>query len=232
MRFLEKLSKKFCLLVSLPKNDPKLALIAEGQGADALKVHLNVKHHASGTLFKSWKDEKKKIKAILKNVKIPVGIVPGAETVAPLEEMLEMQELGLDFWDIFAHHLPGYLFDLKNMGKMTAINYEFPLDYLPELEGLGIDIIETSIIPPSEYGKPLTARDLAFYKYLIKKISSPAVIPTQRKIAPSDIVHLKKMGASGIGIGAVVTGHSKNELKKCVKAFAQKIKELNYLEEL
>ncbi|MFH1453443.1 MAG: hypothetical protein ABIH00_05640 [Armatimonadota bacterium] len=227
-RFIEKASRKFVLLVSLYDNDPKLAEIAQGCGADAVKVHINVLHHASKTNFKSWPEEKKKITEIVKNVNIPAGIVPGGEDkVASYEEMLEIEAAGFDFWDIFAHHAPSYLFNLKNMSKMMAVNYQYNLDCLPELEDLGVEILETSIINPDEYGRLLSAKDLSYYKYLIKKISIPAVVPTQRGIKPGELDYLMQAGAQGIGIGAVVTGKDYDTYEKTVRSFAQKIKELN-----
>lgn len=230
-RFIEKISTKFTLLVSLYDNDPRLAEIAQKCGADAIKVHLNVLHNASKTNFKSWGEEKEKLKQIIKGVNIPVGIVPGAETVAAYEEMLEIEELGFDFWDIFTHHAPSYLFNLKNMSKMMAVNYEYNLDYLPELEDLGVEILETSVINPQEYGKILSAKDLSVYKYLIKKISIPAVIPTQRKIKPFDVPILMQVGFSGIGIGAVVTGKDYDTYEKAVSAFAKEVREINEIYE-
>lgn len=230
-RFIEKVNTKFTLLVSLYDNDPHLAEIAQKCGADAIKAHLNVLHNASKTNFKSWKEEKENLTRIIKSVNIPVGIVPGSEIAATYEEMLEIEELGFDFWDIFAHHAPPYLFNLKNMSKMMAVNYEYDLDYLPELEDLGVEILETSIINPEEYGKILSAKDLSAYKYLIKKISIPAVVPTQRKIKPEEVPVLMQVGFSGIGIGAVVTGKDYDTYEKAVSAFAKKVKEINEIYE-
>ncbi|MBI2251541.1 MAG: hypothetical protein HYU63_02080 [Armatimonadetes bacterium] len=227
-KFLKKLNSKFCLLVSLTENDPHLAEIAQNCGADAIKVHLNVKHRASNVLFGSWSKEKKKILKIFKAVNIPIGIVPGAEVTANFKEMLEMEELGIDFWDIFIHHLPTYLFKLK-MGKMTALDNQYPLNFAHYLKDIGINAIEGSIIPPEEYGKKLNARDLIFYYHLIKNLNLPLIIPTQRKIELEDLFYLKKIGASGIGIGAVVTGKEKNKIKKVISDFSRKIKELNAL---
>ena len=52
----EALASKFVLLVSLTRNDPHLARIALENGADAIKVHLNCAHFASGTNFGSWEE--------------------------------------------------------------------------------------------------------------------------------------------------------------------------------
>lgn len=227
VRFIDKINQKFVLLVSLYENDPRLAEIAQKCGADAVKVHLNVLHRASKTNFKSWREEKSKLIEIVKNSNVPVGIVPGAEEAASYEEMLEIESLGFDFWDMFAHHAPSYLFDLKKMTKMMAVDYSYNLECLHELEGLGVEILETSVINPAEYGQKLSAKDLSYYNYLIKKIEIPAIIPTQRKITIGDIAFLRQAGASGIGIGAVVTGKDYGTYKACVMSFAEKIRELN-----
>ena len=42
---------RFSLIVSLPKNDYNLAKAAWESGADAIKVHINVKHNASKQVF-------------------------------------------------------------------------------------------------------------------------------------------------------------------------------------
>ena len=40
------LEGRFPLVMSLPRNDPALAEAAWKNGADVVKVHVNVKHHA------------------------------------------------------------------------------------------------------------------------------------------------------------------------------------------
>ena len=50
-RLLSLLRQRPALAVSLPLNDIALAKAAEEAGADALKIHINVHHDASGTHF-------------------------------------------------------------------------------------------------------------------------------------------------------------------------------------
>ena len=45
------------LIVSLPSNDPAMAQAATGAGADAVKLHMNVTHDASGTRFGSFAED-------------------------------------------------------------------------------------------------------------------------------------------------------------------------------
>src|ERR1700687_3209003 len=86
----------FSLMVSIPRNHPDMAKAAESAGADAIKVHLNGKHLASGHLFKSFKLKRKSIESVLKSVSLPVGVVPGAETPATFSELDELGKMGID----------------------------------------------------------------------------------------------------------------------------------------
>jgi len=222
-RLKEIIKERMTLIVSLPENDLQTALYVEAAGADAIKVHLNCHHRASGTHFLSWEEERRKIEIIPQKLNIPVGIVPGAETVATMPEMEQIREAGFDFLDIFSHHLPCFFMDIPDMTKVVATDYRFPLDQVPHLSELGVDIIESSIINPEEYGSPLTLRDLCAYRSLMTKTSCPVFVPTQRKISPADIPHLRKAGASGIAIGAIVTGKKKDEIAAVTKRFREAI---------
>ena len=45
------------LIASLPRNDPQLAQAALDNGADVIKLHINLRHHASGTHFGALEEE-------------------------------------------------------------------------------------------------------------------------------------------------------------------------------
>ena len=103
------------LIVSLPRNDAELARAAAEGGADALKVHLNVRHAASGTLFGSFDEEKDRIAAVLEAAGVPVGVMPGAEEVATPEQMCALRDMGVQFYDIYFHHMPVSYLALKGL---------------------------------------------------------------------------------------------------------------------
>lgn len=228
-RIAKLISEKFLLLVSIPRNSLDLALAAEDSGADAIKVHLNCFHRASGTTFGTWREEKKEIEKILSKLTIPVGIVPGAQVVSSHKEMIELENMDFDFWDIFAHHLPAYFLDLKKMGRMAAVDYTFDKALLGELERMKIQVIEGSIVEPEGYGFRITARDIARYRTLVKSTKLPVIIPTQRKITAGDIPYLADAGARGIAIGAIVTGHAVKELESAASVFRKAIDDLKYV---
>lgn len=218
------LNRDFLLMVSLPKNNLDLAEAAYNGGADAIKVHINVYHHASGTRFKSWKEEKKNITEIIKSVPIPVGLLPGAnENIASPEEIKEAKELGISFLDGFAHFMPCEIL-LDGLDFMVAVNKDYPPSEVSSLTSLKkISLLEATLLPPQEYGKSLTLKDIALYKALAKNSHIPVMIPTQKNIKPQEVVWLKKAGAKGIIIGAVVTGLTPEKIYKTTKAFRDAI---------
>ena len=225
-RLAEHIQQKMTLIVSLTENNPEWAKAIENAGAHSIKVHLNVLHRASKTCFKSWDEEKSKIASIPSSLSIPVGIVPGAEVTASEQDMKEIKEAGFDYLDIFAHHMPPMYLGIPEMSKSIAVDYRFPLERMNFLEELGADIFELSIIPPDEYGQPLTVRDLAFYKKITSSVTKPVFIPTQRQIKPSEVQYLRLAGASGIAIGAVVTEKTIDKILRTTEEFRKAIDKL------
>lgn len=223
----EQLKKSMTLIVSLTENNPEWAKKIESAGAHSIKVHLNVLHRASKTDFRSWSEEKERIASIPSELSIPVGIVPGAETTASMEEMEEIKKAGFDYLDIFSHHMPPEYLSIKGMNKSVAIDFRYPLDRAKILEELGADVIEASIVPPDEYRTPLSIKDIAFYRHLISQLSIPVFIPTQRKIKPCQVEWLHRAGASGIAIGAVVTEKDLETVLRTTEAFRNAIDRLD-----
>ena len=93
MGFVELLSdRKFTLVVSLPANDLNLAKAALEGGADAVKVHCNVWHRASGHTFGTFEENKDFLKDLISLCgDVPVGLVPGTSE-AFITELVPMWE--------------------------------------------------------------------------------------------------------------------------------------------
>ena len=222
-RLLQALSERFILLVSIPRNELALARAAAEAGADAIKVHLNCEHFASGTRFGSWAQEKAEIARIREELRIPVGIVAGAEQLPPDEDLAEIRQAGFDFWDLFAHHVPpGYL-DWTEMAHMVAVDPTWTPEFVGDLVRLGVEVIESSIVPRTQYRSPLTAADLARYAALVRAAGVPVVVPTQKAVIPEEVSYLHRVGARGLAVGAVVTGHEVEDLRAAVSAFRRAI---------
>ena len=221
-KLLALLSRRFVLMVSLPKNDPQLARAAVESGAQCLKVHVNCHHYASGTTFHPWKQERTAIREILSAVDVPVGIVTGEETQPGDDDLADIQSQRLDFWDLFAKFTPPGHFKL-NMGRMVAVDSHWTPDLMKALEEIGVQIIEGSVIPKTEYRSPLNLIDLATYLRLTQSSNMPVLIPTQKAVQPHEVGFLQRVGAAGLTIGAVVTGLEEASLRAATSQFAEAI---------
>ncbi|MCR5661577.1 MAG: hypothetical protein K6G50_05565 [bacterium] len=222
-KLLKAFKERFVLLVSITQNDLELARIARDCGADAFKVHINCAHFASGTNFGTWQEEKDKILEIRREIDLPMGIVTGAETVPGAEDLKEIRQAGFDFWDLFAHHTPPEYLGWEEMAHMTAVGPDWTPEQARSLESLGVDVIESSIIPRTNYRTRLTAADLCQYQRLAASVSIPIIVPTQKAVRPDEISWLKKTGVSGIAIGAVVTGLGTGKLGTVISSFRKAI---------
>lgn len=218
---LDLLEKGPRLIVSLPRNSPELGRAAADAGADALKVHINVRHEASGTRFGSLEEERGALAEILA-VGLPTGIVPGtAERLPSPGEMRELAEMGLDFFDLFARDMPAWMTSFEGMSRAAAVDPGFRAESLPELEALGIEVIEAAVVPPEGYGRPLCVADLVAYKGIRRGTRLPIIVPTERAIRPAEVPLLVEgVGLNAIMIGAVVTGREAHSLRAAAEGFA------------
>ncbi len=211
------------LVVSLPRNEVQFAEAAQTGGADAVKVHINVHHHASGTVFGSLQEESEALEAIVQ-VGLPVGIVPGAEAaMASPEDMQKLDEMGIDFFDAYVHQMPAAMLQMETqMSRMIALGYrQRQADFSLGPCAAWCDLIEASTIEPDGYGQPLTVADLCDYAALCTAYPDiPVLVPTQRRITPDELPILANCGIRGIIIGAVVTGDEPATVKQTTRRFA------------
>jgi hypothetical protein len=210
------------LLVSLPRNEVELAEAALEAGADGLKVHLNVHHHASGTHFGSWDEEQGIIRQILA-LGAPVGMVPGTRerTITP-REAREIESAGVDFIDAYIQDMPmGVLEILTTVGVMAALSWgeEESGWNLGALEGR-CSLLEASVVHPEGYGLPLAPRDLVAYRQIAERYPDlPAIVPTQRALRPGEVERVLATGMRGILIGAIVTGKTAEGMRRVTGEF-------------
>lgn len=110
------------LIISLPANDVRLAKAALEEGADALKVHFNVGHRASGTHFGALDSYEDIFSEIRSTFDGPLGVVPSGslEGVAE-EEIRRLAPLGFDFYSIYAHHLPSFMLEDHSLDRTLPL---------------------------------------------------------------------------------------------------------------
>lgn len=217
------LESGWTLLVSLARNDVRLAQAALRGGARGLKIHVNVHHHASGTHFGSWDEEKAEIARIVeaaREVGASVGIVPGGIPFATLDEFEDMARAGLDYFDAYPSEAPAWTLSQTSLDVMLAAYFGGASEEMQSLEPLGMSLCEASIVDQSLYGTPLSALDLAGYARLASALKCPVIVPSQKAITPQDVPALKKTGVQGLLIGAVVAGREEDTIEAAARAFA------------
>lgn len=222
------------LVVSLPANEVELARAAAEAGADAIKVHMNVRHDASGTAFGTFTEEHARVREIIAAVKCPVGLMPGADpkTLPTAEELVSLHKSGLDFLDIYSHHMPLWFLELPHRlilalhsfdGFVEGPYYQTHFVWPPDAMRNRFAMCEASIIPHSEYGSPFTFADLRRLRILQEYVDVPLLVPTQKAITPYDAQWLKRSGTGGLMIGAIVTGSSAMSIANATAAYRKAI---------
>lgn len=225
-RLLALLAERPRLIVSLPANSPDLARAAADGGADALKVHLHVRHEASGARFGDLSEERASLEAILA-LGLPVGVVPGAGDELPSpEEMDAIAAMGMDFFDLYAHDMPAWLVGFAAMTRAIALDHSWDAESLRQYAALGFELIEAAVVPHEGYGRPLSAADLACYRRVREATDLPIIIPTQRAIRPEEAPLLVgPIGINAIMIGVIVTGREPRSLRAATERFASALAE-------
>lgn len=224
-RFRQALEEKpFLLMVSLPQNDETLARAAMEEGADGLKMHINVYHRASGNRFGPLAEYTDFLQTIRSQFAGPIGIVPGGsmEELNP-EEIKQFDSLGIDFLSIYGHHLPASLLKIEGVASTFAIDDQFDLSRLEAVKHFPMTALEASVIPGSEYGTRLTFADLLAYRYIVEKAGIPIIVPTQRKIMADDIEALRETGVRVLLAGAMAIGRTEDEMRRSIHALRNAI---------
>lgn len=196
---------RFAVLVSLPANDVELARAARDGGADGLKVHVNVAHRASGTVFGTVSQEAGRLRALLE-VGLPTGLVVGAGEVSTAE-MAAARPMGFDYFDAYAGDAPRDY--VQACGPVTPMLALGPGDGAGQARALvdrGVQALELSTLEPDRYGSQLSLATLARLEAVVSAVSVPVIVPSQHHLIPADLQHLAEAGAAGVLLGAVVLG--------------------------
>ena len=218
--------EKLTLIMSLPKNDPALCRAAFDAGADAVKVHINVDHRASGTHFGRLCEEGPRLEEMLARRAGPMGLVLGGSPEAVARDFAEVLNMPFSFHSVYAHHMPAWALQ-SGVPLMAACDGSYSLEEIRcMIPALGAGVLEASVIPGAEYGQPLTMRDLLKYSAIARAVPVPVVVPTQRAAKPDEVHALLQTGVRGLMIGAIVTGMEEASIVRAVNAFRKAIDEV------
>jgi hypothetical protein len=209
------------LIASLPHNDPALAQAALDNGADAVKVHIDLHHHASGTHFGTLDEERPAIEQIYAMwAGHPCGIVPGATPSIQQSVLDALPDLGVTFLSLYLRHARvGSLPPVEKVDRMLALNYEDGPEIAEALENLNMQIVECSIMHPDSYDQPLTFHDLARYAAIHQRCRLPLVAPTQHRITPDSAEDLSRAGVFAVMIGKIAAGETAHSWAEATRSF-------------
>lgn len=224
MRFADMIrDNKFSLLVSLPSNNLEYAKAALEGGAQAIKVHCNVWHRASGHTFGTYEENREFLRELIDLCgDVPVGLMPGtSEAFITEENRRELEEMGLSYVSAYSHHLPCFMMESEKLTNAVAIDFTYSNSTLDAVRDSEIEVLECSIVRGKEYGTDLSYGDVLRYAEIAQKSGKPCVVPTQRKIRPCEVRHLYRAGCKALMIGAVVMGQepTAEEVRTVTSAF-------------
>ncbi|MDR0639249.1 MAG: hypothetical protein LBG27_10205 [Spirochaetaceae bacterium] len=231
MKFHQLIEKnRFTLVASLPENKLSLVEAALRGGAQAIKVHVNVWHRASGHTFGSFTENKAFLRELVRLCgDTPAGLVPGgAGAFVSMEERDELEAMGIDFFSSYTAHLPNYMMDSKSLSRMAAIDSTYNQNTLDGINRYPPDVLECSIQPGEAYNEKLCYADILRYADIAAKVKIPTLIPTQKWMSPGEARHLFNVGCKALMIGAVVMGKEPGavEVEKTCADFACAIRDL------
>ncbi|MFK4997521.1 hypothetical protein ACI2OX_08265 [Bacillus sp. N9] len=216
--------KEFSLIVSLPANDMNLVKAAIDGGADAIKVHMNVFHRASGTSFGTLQENLSFFEEMNQLFTGPTGIVPGDEPrKITQEDIHSLKDIGFDFLSLYAHAAPAWLQSLKELSVVVAVSDRYCERELEGVDASPFDMLEASIIQAEAYGSALTLQDLWHYRYICQRVHQPVIVPSQKRVAIEDLPALRETGVKGLMIGAIVTGTTADEVYVQTKKYKNAI---------
>jgi hypothetical protein len=228
-RLLNKLktTRKMGLIVSLPWDSYDLAKKVWEAGADAIKVHINVYHGASQHQFGSLEDNRAEFEKILKESPVPVGIVPGQNTMVCEQQIDNVVAMGFDFISLYCHHMPASLVARHDISKFFSVDPSYSLEEIKMIAQSPLsDMLEMGFTTNESPENRLNARDIQWYREICSVAKCPTILPTQHMVYPSDVKLLHEIGVSAIMIGAIVTTNDVDKIVEKTKEFRKAIDEL------
>ena len=220
-KLIEMLNKNMLtLVVALPKNDPELAEAAVKGGADALQLHINTPG------FGDFAGEKENLAKVLKAVNVPVGIVTGAKKHASQLEMDKLKKMGIDFFNLDMENMPEYAAKVKGPSKVIALGPRFTIDLVLGVQKYNAEAVDATIIPATGWGKNLLVGDLQNYISIVLSAGIPVIVPTEKRIHPSEVAIISDAGAKGLLLTSMITGNTAKHVHDATLTYRAAIDDL------
>ena len=120
-------TQRFTLEVTMPQSIEFVDAVLRG-GAQALKMRCNDPHESAmhnGLRIGSFRERKAFLRETVEHAgSVPVGLVPGfAEQYVTPAERVEMEEMGIDYFNTEARSAPPYMFE-GTLSSVIAVTDE------------------------------------------------------------------------------------------------------------
>lgn len=213
--------RKFLLIGDLHVNSREYATACEEAGADSVLFHLN-QDSGGGVRFAGLEIEEDAIKDSLSVLKIPSGISIGDTRGLLYEDWEAIARLGFSFVNMYAHHLPTFVWEDQRFEKIVSIGPGYILEQVKALsEFESVSAIVASLTPSQGTGLPFTMLDGTTLKLVTRLSSKPVYVPTQRGIRHSDVKLLKDLGCDGLLVSNTVYGDNVESCKSNIQRFRE-----------
>ncbi|MDG6907882.1 MAG: hypothetical protein JRN20_19095 [Nitrososphaerota archaeon] len=213
----------FTLFGDLHVNDKHYAVCCEEAGADAVLFHLS-QDSLHGGRFGGLELEEGSLRDAISVLKIPAGISIGDSRPLLPEEWESVVSLGFAFVNMYAHHLPSFIWLDSRIDKLVSIGPGYILEQVKALSEFDkISGILAALTPNQGIGMPLTLLDVTTLRVISRLSSRPIFVPTQRKIRPQDINLLKEQGCRGLFVSSIVYGETEQSCRDQIALFRSEI---------
>lgn len=216
----------FSLFGDLHANNSRFAVACEEGGSEAVIFHLN-QDSVTGGRFGGLELEEDSIRDAISILKIPAGISIGDTRQLSEQEWESIMALGFSFVNMYAHHMPSFLWRDQRIEKTVSIG---PGYILEQVKGLAefeqVSAVVAALTPNQGVGMPLTLLDITTLKLISRLSIKPIFIPTQRKIQLQDLALLRDLGCKGLIITSTVYGDNDQSCREHVSQYRDEIARL------
>lgn len=218
-------TKRFPLIVSLPRHGVEWAMAAQDNGADAIKVHSSFTQPAPiSATFGSLEEEAHTFEAMRKVLTIPMGIVPGEGVDLERQQISRMVELGMDYCNVIISAITPLILEERRLTTLLAIPFQRARQAAHVLERLpGVVAVSIAHADPDPFGMRPSLRQFIGFKVAASLIDRPLVISTASLLRPEQVPLMMAMGAGSLMIGGVVTGNTVEGVGRVTRAFRDAI---------
>jgi hypothetical protein len=204
----------------------RFTLIVELAGFDAEIAHDAIEAGADVLLLNDHVEDAHDLKACPRCIDIPFGVnLINPKKLKPgLYEDLE--KYGVDFIEYSIQTPPAQIDKVKKLGKMQSLGADYTLDKLMELKDDNADVVNATIFSKSEWGKELSVGDLQHFISICISSNVPVLVPTQKRIRPSEVSIIWDTGAKGLILTPNMLPKKKEELIEVIQEYRAAVDDL------